>query len=114
MDRHQLIEMIAACDGIIAGIEKGEQEAVDTAQGLIRRWVDVGNETDLTNLLGAIRLTVGETMQRLQAHDAQAIDEARKLLWNLTNEASVTETVNMLLSIKSLTLTILEDMEDEE
>lgn len=114
MDRQQLEEMIAACDGILAGIKQGDQAAIDTAQGLIRRWVDIGNETELTNLLGAIRLTVGETMHRLQAHDQAAVDEARKLLWQFTSQASVTDTVNMLLSIKSMTLTILEDMESEE
>ena len=66
MSRYTIPELISACDQLIAAMQAGDQRAIDTARGLLWHWVDGGNSTELTNLLGAIRLLAVHIHKRRQ------------------------------------------------
>lgn len=58
--RKKLEEALEACNTLIELMQSDElavrEEAVDAARGMLWRWVDEGNATELINLIGAIRL----------------------------------------------------------
>ena len=63
MDRSQLRQTIYACDKIIELIQAGDDDALDTARGLIWRWVDQGNPAEVVNLLSAIRMFITKALE---------------------------------------------------
>lgn len=68
--RQQLIDLIAACTELIERMQDTDEEsreaALDTARGLLWKWVDEGNPTQLINLLAAIRLLSQQTLEYLE------------------------------------------------
>lgn len=58
--RKKLEDALAACGTLIDLMQSPDreirEEATDAARGMLWRWVDEGNTTELLNLIGAIRL----------------------------------------------------------
>lgn len=66
----RLRETIESCSELIARMQAGEQEALDTARGMLWKWVDEGDFTQLTNLMAAIRLLSQVTLESMEEEDA--------------------------------------------
>lgn len=64
--KQQLEEAVQSCTTLIDLMQSEDdavrEEATDAARGMLWRWVDEGNPTELINLLGAIRLVVQMTL----------------------------------------------------
>jgi hypothetical protein len=58
--KKKLEDAITACNTLIDLMQsadpKVKEEATDAARGMLWKWVDEGNATELINLIGAIRL----------------------------------------------------------
>lgn len=68
--RQKLEEAIVACTTLIEFMQSTDlmvrEEAVDAARGMLWRWVDEGNATELLNLIGAIRLVTKMSLDHLE------------------------------------------------
>lgn len=68
--RQKLEEAITACTTLIELMQSTDltvqEEAVDAARGMLWRWVDEGNATELLNLIGAIRLVTKTSLDHLE------------------------------------------------
>ncbi len=71
--RKQLEEAVESCTSLIDLMQSEDpavrEEATDAARGMLWKWVDEGNPTELINLLGAIRLTVKMTLEHWEGDE---------------------------------------------
>lgn len=68
--KQKLEEAVEACTVLIQLMQSGDQtvreEATDAARGMLWQWVDEGNQTELINLIGAIRIVTKMTLEHLE------------------------------------------------
>ena len=68
--KKKLKDAIEACTTLIDLMQSDDEavreEATDAARGMLWKWVDQGNTTELLNLIGAIRLVTKRTLEHME------------------------------------------------